>query len=162
MNIVIVFVVSGIWHGANWTFVIWGALFGAIYLIEKLINKAFKLEKEYPPYSLGHILLTIKTFVIVSFIWVFFRSQSFDDAMIMFKSLFRNIVIPSAHLHIPTVTLVFLIIFIVSDIALYNKRFDKWLSGMSFFFRWSIYSLLLFAIIVFAGVENYSFIYFQF
>jgi alginate O-acetyltransferase complex protein AlgI len=162
MNIVVVFVVSGIWHGANWTFVIWGALFGAVYLIEKLINKAFKLEKEYSPYSLGHILLTIKTFVIVSFIWVFFRSQSFDDAIIMFKSLFRNIDIPSAHLHIPTVTLVFLIIFIVSDIALYNTRFDRWLKGMSFIFRWSIYSLLLFAIIVFAGVENYSFIYFQF
>ena len=45
----IVFVVSGIWHGANWTFLIWGALYGVLYILEKVLNSALKLEKEHNP-----------------------------------------------------------------------------------------------------------------
>jgi hypothetical protein len=53
-------------------------------------------------------------------------------------------------------------LFIASDILLYNKRFDSWVGGMPYLLRWVIYGVLIFGIIVFAGVENYPFIYFQF
>lgn len=49
-----------------------------------------------------------------------------------------------------------------SDMILYNSRFDKWIGGVPCVFRWVIYAVLLFGIIVFAGVENFPFIYFQF
>lgn len=161
-NIIVVFTVSGLWHGASWTFVIWGALFGMIYLIEKLLNKSLGLERKHKPFSLGHIILGLKTFVLVTLIWVFFRSQSFQDALIIFKSVLNNRNINVSELIIPTVTQVMLIIFIISDIILYNKRFDTWIDRFSMPVRWAIYSVLIFSIIVFSGVENFPFIYFQF
>lgn len=57
LNIMIVFVVSGIWHGANWTFLIWGALYGVLYILEKVLNSALKLEKEHKPYSRAYSLI---------------------------------------------------------------------------------------------------------
>ena len=162
LNIIIVFLVSGLWHGANWTFIIWGALFGVLYLLENLLNEKIGLKKTYPDFSFGHIFLALKTFILVTFIWVFFRSQSFNEAINIFELLFKNISGSMATLTIPLSVWVFLGIFIISDLFLYNKRFDSWLSNSSSVLRWSIYGILLFAIIVFAGVENYPFIYFQF
>lgn len=162
INILIVFVVSGIWHGANWTFLIWGALFGIIYLIEKQLNTVLKLEKQHKPYSIGHILLAGKTFILVTFIWIFFRSQNFNDAINIFELLYNNIGISGNSLVIPTYIWLWFLIFIISDILLYNKRFDLWLDNIPFIGRWIIYSVLIFSIIVYAGVENIPFIYFQF
>ena len=162
LNILAVFVISGFWHGANWTFIIWGALFGFIYLIEYILNKSFSLSKEYKAYSFGHLFLAFKTFVLVTLIWVFFRSQSFDEAINIFVLLFTPDRVPSAILDIPLSTWIFLIIFIVSDILLYNTRFDTWIGKFPMVFRWTMYSILIFSIIVFAGVENFPFIYFQF
>jgi D-alanyl-lipoteichoic acid acyltransferase DltB (MBOAT superfamily) len=161
-NIFVVFVVSGVWHGANWTFIIWGALYGVVYMVEKGTNTIFKLEKTHAPFSRGHILLALKTFILVTFIWVFFRSQSFDDAINIFRLLFENYGIATESLSIPLSTLIFLGVFVLSDIVLYNKRFDTWTAGLSGIFRWGIYGFLIFAILVFAGVENFPFIYFQF
>ncbi len=162
INIMVVFVVSGFWHGANWTFIIWGSLFGAIYLIEKEINKKFNLIKEYKPYSFGHVFLAFKTFILVTLIWVFFRSQSFDDAINMFTLLLRNTGQETIALNIPGTTWMFLALFIISDIFLYNNRFDKAVGCFPMTARWMTYSILIFAIIVFASVENFPFIYFQF
>jgi D-alanyl-lipoteichoic acid acyltransferase DltB (MBOAT superfamily) len=162
INILIVFVVSGIWHGANWNFLIWGALFGFIYLFEKMINKGFKLKKEYKPLSLGHILLSLKTFGLVSLIWVFFRSQSFNEAINLFTLLFTNSEQISEALIIPNFVWFWLIFFIISDVLLYNKRFDTFLGELPLIARWIVYGVLIFSIIVYAGVENFPFIYFQF
>ena len=161
-NISVVFVVSGLWHGANWTFIIWGSLYGFIYLIEKLINSWLKIEKTYSAFSLGHILLALKTFTLVTFIWVFFRSRNFSDAINIFKLLFENTNVSVSQLDIPIYVWLFLGIFILSDIILYNNRFDSWIAKLSLAKRWTIYGILIFSIIVFAGVENFPFIYFQF
>ncbi|HPW66266.1 MAG TPA: MBOAT family O-acyltransferase [Salinivirgaceae bacterium] len=162
INILIVFVVSGIWHGANWTFLIWGALFGILYILEKIVNSTFNLEKEHKPYSLWHILLSIKTFGIVTLIWVFFRSQSFGEAINIFTLLFSGTGQTAEALTIPGYVWFWLTIFIVTDILLYNKRFDSWLANIPLVGRWVIYGIFIFSIIVHAGVENFPFIYFQF
>lgn len=162
INIAIVFIVSGIWHGANWTFLIWGALYGILYIGEKLINDNFGINSECKPFSFKHIGLSIKTYVLVAFIWVFFRSQSFSEAISIFKSILKNTAVESPEFSIPTVTWVALLLFIISDTILYNTRFDSWIDKFSFPIRWAIYSLLLFFIIAFAGVDTFQFIYFQF
>lgn len=162
LNILAVFLISGIWHGANWTFIIWGGIFGLFYMLEKAINSLFKYDKTHSPFSLGHILLALKTFILVSFIWVFFRSQSFDEAINMFRLLFQNTDLPSTQLMIPVSIWVFILLFILSDILMYNKRFDTWLDNFPFVIRWMFYGILIFSIIVFAGVDNFPFIYFQF
>ncbi len=162
LNILVVFLVSGLWHGANWTFIIWGLLFGLIYLIEHVLNRSLKLQKEHSAYSAGHLLLALKTFFLVTILWVFFRSQSFGDAMHIFKLIVQNAPSDPQQLLIPLSTWIFLLLFIVSDVFLYKRRFDSWVAGMHFLLRWAIYGVLLFGIIAFAGVENFPFIYFQF
>lgn len=161
-NIFVVFVVSGIWHGANWTFIIWGAIFGVIYLIESLFNKMIKPKYNDTPFSLQHIFLASKTFILVTIAWIFFRSQSFESAIHLIKLVFVNYNVKSIPLEIPTYVWFFLSLFLVSDILLYNKRFDSWASSLNMATRWIVYSVLIFSIIVFAGVDDFPFIYFQF
>ncbi len=162
LNILIVFIVSGIWHGANWTFLIWGALFGVIYILEKTFNGIFNVKKSYSSFSIGHILLATKTFILVTLIWIFFRSQSFNEAIHVFQLLFDFNREAKSTLMIPSFVWIFFLVFVISDILLYNKRFDSWVNDFSLIGRWVIYGVLIFSIIVFAGVENFPFIYFQF
>jgi alginate O-acetyltransferase complex protein AlgI len=160
-NIMVVFTVSGLWHGANFTFIVWGALFGIIYLIESNFNKQFGTDIHAKPYSITHILLASKTFILVTLIWVFFRSQNLGQVMAIFNSIANNWAI-TQHLAIEPPVLILFSLFVLSDILLYNKRFDTWLDPKPMAVRWGIYALLIFGIIVFSGVDNFPFIYFQF
>ena len=162
LNILLVFLISGLWHGANWTFLIWGMLFGLLYILERILNRGLNLQKVHKAYSVGHLLLALKTFLLVSILWIFFRSQSFEGAIEIFRLLISNAPSDPQGLLIPLSTWIFLLIFIVSDLILYNKRFDTWLDGKPYLLRWVIYGILLLGIVVFAGVENFPFIYFQF
>ena len=162
LNILVVFLISGLWHGANWTFLIWGLLFGLIFISERFLNASLNLKPTHAAFSAGHIFLAIKTFLLVTILWVFFRSQSFDAAINIFKLLFQNAPSDPQALMIPISTWIFLLLFIISDLFLYNRRFDGWVAGMPCFLRWAVYAVLLFGIIAFAGVENFPFIYFQF
>ena len=92
----------------------------------------------------------------------FFRSQSYNEAMLIFKSIITNYDFSGKELIVPKYIWFFLTLFIISDILLYNNRFDTWMEKIPFVARWSIYSLLIFSIIVFSGVDNFPFIYFQF
>jgi len=162
LNILLVFLISGLWHGANWTFLIWGLLFSLLYLLERLVNRLLNFQKAHSAYSAGHFLLALKTFLLVTVLWIFFRSQSFDGAMDIFRLLFQNSALDPQELIIPGSTWIFLLLFVTSDVILYNRRFDSWVGGLPYLLRWVIYGVLLFGIIVFAGVENFPFIYFQF
>ena len=160
-NIFVVFTVSGLWHGANWTFVIWGALFGFLFVSENLINKHLKIKRSEKNFSIKHILLALKTFVLVTLLWVFFRSQSFDQAINIFSLIFENFNVEDSF-NVDIKIWIFLLLFIITDLFLYNNRFDKWCSSKSIPIRWSVYFILIFMIVVFSGAENYQFIYFQF
>ena len=161
-NIVSVFVISGFWHGASFTFIFWGLLVGALYVVEMTINKALKINLEVKPFSLNHILRALKTFVLITFTWIFFRSLTFSDSWIMFDALFSNGGLSGKALEISTAIWVLLLGFIVLDWFLYNKRFDDWVERRPFVIRWSIYAVMIFSIIVYTGVEEIPFIYFQF
>lgn len=79
VNILIVFVVSGLWHGVGFTFLIWGALHGLFVLL----NKAFKKKIARIPYALSVVL----TFVTVNILWVFFRADSLKSAFCVLKGM---------------------------------------------------------------------------
>ncbi|MEZ5197696.1 MAG: MBOAT family O-acyltransferase [Bacteroidales bacterium] len=160
-NILVVFLVSGLWHGANWTFVIWGGMFGALYIAEYIINKFLRVYRTEKSFKSTHVFLAIKTFVLVTLLWVLFRSSNFHQATDVLSSMFNNWFVEDGFIVEPEVWF-FLILFILSDIAFYNSRFDKWIDKKPLFLRWPVYALLIFSIIVFAGVENFPFIYFQF
>lgn len=93
-NMFITFLASGLWHGANWTFVIWGMLHGIYQVIgditaevRKKILKAIGLENTYF-LKLVQILIT---FTLVCFAWIFFRANSITDAIYIIKNLFNDI-----------------------------------------------------------------------
>ena len=80
LNIMIVYLVSGIWHGANWTFIFWGICHGLFCVITRHFNDRFK--------ALHPALNWIITFSFVSLTWVFFRADSMSDAFLMVQKLF--------------------------------------------------------------------------
>lgn len=81
LNILIIFLVSGLWHGANWTFVIWGGLHGLAMVLERLLGR--RVERLHPVLSWGI------TFSFVNFCWVFFRAESLSGAVAMCKAVAR-------------------------------------------------------------------------
>lgn len=91
-NVMVVFLVSGLWHGAAWTFVIWGAMHGVFQIIGTLTWKkrnALLGKVGLSQRSLGVVLVRrFFTFVLVSFAWLFFRANSMSDAAVLLKKLF--------------------------------------------------------------------------
>lgn len=160
INILIVFMVSGLWHGASWTFVVWGALHGIMLLLEKYFSMLFKFEikKEW---SVLNAFLVLKTFIITSFIWIFFRAENFQKAKDMIKAILRNHSFQFAHLDI-LAPLIFTGLIIIFDIFLYNSRFDSKLNTLKTPYRWAFYTVLLFCLMALSGTQKFTFIYFQF
>ncbi len=93
-NVMVVFLVSGLWHGAAWTFVIWGALHGVFQVIGTLTWKkrnALLGKMGFSEKSVGVVLLRrFMTVLLVSFAWLFFRANSMSDAAILLKKLFST------------------------------------------------------------------------
>lgn len=163
LNILIVFILSGLWHGANWTFVFWGFAHGFIYILETLINNNFKIklsENKLFTWILSFLKI-VKTFVFVSFIWILFRATDIHHVKVIIKSLLNNLYVKDTFDIDPKIWIFFLF-FILIDLLLFNTRFDFWCSKKNVFIRWSLYSFMIFAIIVFSSVNNFPFIYFQF
>lgn len=161
INILIVFMVSGFWHGANVTFILWGLVFAIAYLVEKGLGLIFPNDKSIQLFSLRHVLRVTITFLIVTFAWVFFRSSNVDQAFEMFGLLFQQKA-PTAGMHEASLNWTLLVVFVLIDFALYNRRFDEWVEDKPLLIRWTGYSLLIFSILVFGAVEDHPFIYFQF
>lgn len=82
-NILVTFLVSGIWHGANWTFIVWGAIHGVFQIIEKAMGWNKKKSK-----GLVKAVRIVFTFVIVTVAWVIFRSPSIGDAFGLIERYF--------------------------------------------------------------------------
>jgi len=83
-NLLITFIVSGLWHGANWTFVVWGALNG----IFQVFLNIFKIEKRLPKNSLVGTLRILTTFILINFTWIFFRANNIAHAFTIIERMF--------------------------------------------------------------------------
>lgn len=83
LNLFITFLVSGIWHGASWNFVIWGAIHGLL-IVSEALNSKFKIL----PFKLPGVLSMVWTFSIVCFAWIFFRANTVEDSFTIIRHLF--------------------------------------------------------------------------
>jgi alginate O-acetyltransferase complex protein AlgI len=175
LNLFIVFLVSGLWHGANWTFVIWGALHG-FYLVAALITQNLR-NKVSAIFRFGKLpfLQTLITFVLVDFAWIFFRAdthRAFYIAKHIFTGwleIFQNLLSGDAILQnigLPPGEIVFSILLILFLEAVHYIQSRKNLLSAFLakpaFLRWSVYYALIFIIMVFGVFQNRDFIYFQF
>jgi alginate O-acetyltransferase complex protein AlgI len=156
VNILVVFIISGFWHGANYTFLIWGAIHGLLYLIERMINAKKRLPKTMLVTVVGGILI----FISVNVAWLFFRIDTLALVPNHFNALWQAS--GTDKLDISWQIYAMLGLFILFEIALYNKRIDTLLDKMRLPLRWLIYATLLWCIVAWAGVTNHPFIYFQF
>lgn len=96
LNLMITFLVSGLWHGANWTFIIWGGLHGFYQVIENECSRRFgKKNPDGKPAEKGKLskfLHGLLTFALVSFAWIFFRANNVSDAFFIVTHLHRGII----------------------------------------------------------------------
>lgn len=162
-NTFIVFFISGLWHGASWTFVLWGLYHALLLNILTLTN----LKKKYTlPASLKDIPKILITFVFVVFGWIIFRADNitvfFDYVAKMFSSdLGISNVLQGKYIKV----LFFIAIMLVAEWLQRNKDFALQIDNKglfkSRFVRWSLYYLIAFTIIIMQG-EGQNFIYFQF
>ena len=91
VNIMITFIVSGLWHGANWTFIIWGALHGLFQIVEKALmgdKLKYELKEGEHSFSLVRGLRIVFTFSLVTFAWIFFRMPTIDGAVNVISKIF--------------------------------------------------------------------------
>ena len=171
LNLFIVFLVSGIWHGANWTFAIWGALHG-FYLVFSLIIRSFrtKINQKLHLDKLQFFSI-ITTFILVCFAWIFFRAENIQIAKYIAKhivlgipQLVNDLVLLKTGLDNDILIKGLLLIVFLEIAHLLQRKINilDILLNKGVIFRWSIYTLLVF-ILVFYGVYGESqFIYFQF
>ena len=162
-NILVVFVLSGIWHGAAWTFLFWGFAHGLLHIVEKALRNRFPYKEPNSKW-LGislDVLRIAKTFVLVTLFWVMFRATDFANMRDIFVAAVTNFG-GGQNLAVKPEVWLYLALFILSDLLLFNTRFDAWCEGKPMVVRWLIYALLIFLVIACSSVNSFPFIYFQF
>jgi alginate O-acetyltransferase complex protein AlgI len=168
-NIFMVFLLSGFWHGANWTFVIWGALHGAYYLVEyglSVIGIKTGLDKRLETNPVWHALQTLYVFVIVVLAWVFFRANNVQDAFYIISAMFTDLSSPlytgSSSFDTAIGAALIVLLFIV-QILQYNGVLGLYFTSSKIQrpYRWAGYAFTI-ILIALLGVSSAQFIYFQF
>lgn len=164
--LIITFLVSGIWHGATWGFVLWGLLHG-IYLAsstyyrpyQKRLHSWLKIEKS----NVLKWWQVFVTFNLVSTAWIFFRAGSIDDAMYILISLLRfdnhSLTAFSSAIYRQDLIVLAIVIMIPAVVAAMKSRIQ--IFAQPVWVRWSLYHVLACAIIFFSQSSK-SFIYFRF
>ena len=163
-NTMVVFLLSGLWHGANWTFVIWG-LYSALLFLPSILRGNRTRSSEQPA-TLSELHKILFTFVLVAFGWVIFRSTSLSEAVGYFGQMFTSFDPTSfLHLSIGKTPLLWCALLVVIEWLQRTRKHPLELSEVPLFrhraVRWAVYYILLLMIILFHGEET-TFIYFQF
>lgn len=177
-NVFIVFVVSGLWHGANWTYVIWGALHGVFTIAESIIKQYLTVYKIKIYEPLSRFFGNIITFSFVVYAWIFFRASNLKEAVYISKNFIPNIIeikgysIENVLFYLKSelgVSYFYIVILIIAVIfMLFLEKYQETLSMDDFmnskprWFRWGVYYSFILAIFVLGVFENRKFIYFQF
>ncbi|MCM1457357.1 MAG: hypothetical protein NC130_05795 [Lachnoclostridium sp.] len=145
LNISTVFLLSGIWHGATWSFIVWGAIHAVLYLIEYFL----KIKN---PNWLYHVF----TFVSVTVAWIFFRIENIGEAAYVVSRIFSDIVSPiqwGSSTFGTVLTVALLLIFVCREWLTFKGRLIR---------RAPIEYVLLMLCICLFGVSSDQFVYFQF
>lgn len=167
-NVIITFIISGLWHGANWTFVFWGALHGVFQVIEDILGLS---RKKYNR-KMDKYVSAISVFILITFAWMFFRVNSLSEVGYIMRNALRGISSPVSYicnayyafeigkkkLIIMTCSIVALLIF---DYFNEKEELLEKIDNISGSLRWVIYYAVIFCIIFFAPTTA-KFVYFKF
>lgn len=180
LNLLITFLISGLWHGANWTYIIWGGLNGLFQIISYItrnvrgrVTHALRLGKLPRLYSVLQIAFT---FILVSFTWIFFRANSMADAVHIIshipEGLFDAGVIKAQLIELSSIgfdkyyfILSFILIIIMEGVHFLEesgKNMWEIISAKPAAVRYTAYYILILAILLLGEFGSNEFIYFQF
>jgi D-alanyl-lipoteichoic acid acyltransferase DltB (MBOAT superfamily) len=169
-NTFIIFLVSGFWHGADWTFLIWGAL-NAVYFLPLLLTKKNRANletvaqgKRLP--TMKETLSMLSTFGLTLFAWIFFRAESLDHAVAYISGIFSAslFTIPQfAGSADAVTTIILIVVFMMLEWQGREQQYAIERLGLNWKrpWRYAFYYAVIIAIIQFGGSEQ-QFIYFQF
>lgn len=172
LNIFVVFLISGLWHGANWTFAVWGALHGLYILFEKITrtlkDKLLILTRLILFPWFVRFLEIVSTFTLVTIGWIFFRANNLQDAFYILTHLFKGISFSSKgiikgvdwlDLSIALGVILFMeFIHLIQE----HRSIRQFLDSKPLVIRWSIYLVIMLLILLFGVFNGTKFIYFQF
>lgn len=159
-NVLIVFLLSGFWHGANWTFIIWGGL-NALFMIgeQTLWKPIVALKEKGKIFKLGNIVLT---FTLVTIAWIFFRSENLFQATDYIKHICSSTLIASpGNPNLKITALFFIVALLVIDYINRKEYFQFIWAGFPKWIQIVFVYGIFFCIINFSKSQS-SFIYFQF
>ena len=180
INVMIVFLVSGLWHGASWNFVVWGGLNGIYQVIgdltkpyRKKVIEALKINTQCFSYRMFQVILT---FILVDFSWIFFRADGFKTAVqmigqmlsifnpwILFDGTLFNLGMDGKDF---AVAIIAIAILWFVDYCHTKGSVRQWIGQQNLVFRWGLYYAAIFSILIFGiygfGYDAAAFIYFQF
>ena len=173
VNVMTVFLLSGIWHGANWTFIVWGALHGGYYIVSRntaLLRAAIASKIGLANHPVLHASWQIlATFSLVCFAWIFFRAADLSTAVSIIGSMSEALYGVPQH---AAMSISFfneprfyfaaaaIVLFMLWDLRKENgdirfSEFPRWQ-------RWGVYYTACLTILVIGNLGNKQFIYFQF
>lgn len=166
-NLFIVFIISGFWHGANWTYIVWGALHGSYLVLSLIITSYFKFSVKQNRWQAVFKLML--TFHLALFAWIFFRAQNMHDAGVIISQLFNiqnysiNKILFLTHIKPVTfiVTLFLLLAFVFID-PFADKIIKNRIQLKNKLMVYSFYSIVFVMILLFGYFGETDFIYFQF
>lgn len=170
LAILIDFIIIGLWHGANWTYVLFGFLHGCFFIpliIKGTINKKKKIAKDKLLPTFREFKNVLATFLFLMLTFIIFRSESIEQAYHYFSrffslSLFSAPDIPSGKLNV-LITLIFIFFMFIFEWLQRDKEHGLQIDNINRpIFRWSIYYTLIFSIILFRTTAENQFIYFKF
>ncbi len=168
INLIVTFLISGLWHGANFTFIVWGAMHGALIAAESLVTK-MKIQMNFS--FLKPIKIALVFFVVLIG-WVFFRAASIDDALLILKqaSLIEKqqlgiymFDISQCRVEELYLSIAFIALLMIFEIAQYNKKnIGQSINQLPFILRWGFYLAIVLTVLFVGIFEKDQFIYFQF
>ncbi len=178
LNLLVTFLVSGLWHGSAWHFVVWGGIHGALQVVENSIpfmNKINRRQKEQGNVQSGPVIwcLRVLTFFVAMLAWVFFRAESVSDACYVLVHMWDGLSMPLAYIgkgftdfgmgaqDIMSLAFVLLILTVYDYISLKESPIDK-IRRLSKPVRWVIYYGFIFLVLMLASFNAQEFVYFQF
>lgn len=168
-NLVFTFLISGLWHGAGWHYIIWGGMHGVLQVVEKILGLNKKIENK--------LLLNIKrvfVFLLVTITWIFFRSNNIYDSVYILKNMLIGISSPLNYLKdgfvnlgINNVNTAMLLILYIVPLGVYDyfslkKDLIKELGKQNNIIKNLVAIIVIIVILFFAHAGQSSFVYFQF
>ncbi len=161
-NLMFTMFLGGLWHGASWTFIVWGVLHGSYLVVEHLLKLKYQNVKWIETVA-GRFVLAGITFFLVNIAWVFFRAGDFSTAWMMLGSLFDFSGTGEPLLSTLEMIQVTVVVFILlaSHRYLHEKRLEHVVQNMASWWVVTLWTSMIIGLILMQGGAN-AFIYFQF